>query len=320
MNESNEKKQVAALWILGVLVVIFIAIIVGLFIKQAQAKNHEIATKDAKIAQMEQDLLQVKEQLREQSSKDNIDINTENTNLQFGRYKVIPDKNLLYNEGLGRTLDDLYIELKENNEFTFYDSWGNSYYGKFDIKGKNILLGITKWYGESGTSSTDTFTVEESAIIVLKANDGILEVIEAPSSIKVKRNNDNSKYNILNLKTGVKFQIPQYNKKNDITGEWKANKILDENGKEISLNSVFGSLIHDSNKLTFREDMTYINSVGGSGAGEGNEEGKYTITGNTITLEDLNHRIRILTYNESDDVLTEDYNGDGTRIVTYIRN
>ena len=63
MNESNGKKQVAALWILGVLVVIFIAIIVGLFITQAKIKNQEVASKDAKIAQMEQELTQLKKEI-----------------------------------------------------------------------------------------------------------------------------------------------------------------------------------------------------------------------------------------------------------------
>jgi len=60
MKESNEKKQVAALWILGVLVVILIAIIAGLFITQAKNKNQEVALKDAKIAQMEQEITQLK--------------------------------------------------------------------------------------------------------------------------------------------------------------------------------------------------------------------------------------------------------------------
>ena len=48
MNESNGKKQTAALWILGILVVILIAIIVGLFIMQAQTRNKELVAKDEK--------------------------------------------------------------------------------------------------------------------------------------------------------------------------------------------------------------------------------------------------------------------------------
>ena len=69
MNEQNNgKKQVAALWILVILVVILIAIIAGLFIKQAQAKNQEVATKDEKIAQLEQELAKAKEQNEEKTS------------------------------------------------------------------------------------------------------------------------------------------------------------------------------------------------------------------------------------------------------------
>ena len=74
MNEqSNGKKQAVALWILGVLIVILIAIIVGLFITQAKNKNQEVASKDAKIAQMEQELAQLKKQ------NENISNTTEKT-------------------------------------------------------------------------------------------------------------------------------------------------------------------------------------------------------------------------------------------------
>lgn len=198
MNEQNNgKKQVAALWILGILVIILIAIIVGLFIKQTQIRNQEAATKDTKIAQLEQELAQLRQQ----------------------------------NENISST-------------------------------------------------STET-TIKNSA-----------------NEITLKSKED-SKINII--------------------GDWKASKILNENGEEIPLRQLFGSLISDSNKLTFREDMQYINSVGGSGAGEGNEEGKYTITGNTITLIDLKQRQKTLIYNETNETLTEDYNGDGTRIVTYVK-
>ena len=63
MNEQNNgKKQAAALWILGILVVILIAIIVGLFITQAQTRNQEVATKDVKIAQLQKELSEVKKQ------------------------------------------------------------------------------------------------------------------------------------------------------------------------------------------------------------------------------------------------------------------
>ncbi len=60
MNESNGKKQTVALWIFGILVIVLIAIIVGLLL-QAQTRNQELAAKDAKIEQKEQELAQLKE-------------------------------------------------------------------------------------------------------------------------------------------------------------------------------------------------------------------------------------------------------------------
>ena len=66
-----------------------------------------------------------------------------------GKYIVVPNKDLIYNEGLGRTLDDLYIELYNNNQYTIYDSFGISYFGTFTVEDNNITLNVIKWFSEN---------------------------------------------------------------------------------------------------------------------------------------------------------------------------
>ena len=66
-----------------------------------------------------------------------------------GKYIVVPNKDLIYDEGLGRTLDDLYIELYNNNQYTIYDSFGISYFGTYTVEDNNITLNVIKWYSEN---------------------------------------------------------------------------------------------------------------------------------------------------------------------------
>ena len=315
MNESNGKKQAAALWILGILVVILIAIIAGLFIMQAQTRNKELVAKDEKISQIEQELAQVKSQLQQETEKKNYTQNNiTNTSNIIGLYSVIPDKNLTYDEGLGRTMDDMAIELYENNQFSIYDSWGTSYYGSYTAVNNIITLNIIKWNCEEGGSSQDViFSMTETANIKLKEYNGILEVIEAPLKAKVNRSDVGNGEMSFNIKVGVKYI------KNNIVGEWKADSATDENGNDIPLQNIFGSGIRNGNKLTFKSYMEYINGIGITG--EGNEGGTYTISSDTILLKDKQQRERKLQYNSLNDTLQEideDYLGN-KRIITYTR-
>ena len=161
MNESNGKKQVAALWILGVLVVILIAVIVGLFITQAKIKNQEVASKDAKIAQMEQELAQVKNEFQENKNKKqneyieiteelrpgevlyvtNVEKNTDNTyTLQGVIYSIYT---LTYNEmeqiksiGTFNLAGKTYnVKKNEKNIWELYD--GNTDFPKYQILNLN---------------------------------------------------------------------------------------------------------------------------------------------------------------------------------------
>jgi ABC-type Na+ efflux pump permease subunit len=162
MNESNGKKQVAALWILGVLVVIFIAIIVGLFITQAKNKNQEVASKDAKIAQMDQELAQVTNEFQENKNKKqneyieiteelrpgevlyvtNVEKNTDNTyTLQGVIYSIYT---LTYNEmeqiksiGTFNLAGKTYnVKKNEKDIWELYD--GNADFPKYQILDLNI--------------------------------------------------------------------------------------------------------------------------------------------------------------------------------------
>lgn len=62
MNNNNEKKQVTTIWILTILIIILIAIIVGLFFKVAKLKREANLETEQKLAQMRQELEQVKKQ------------------------------------------------------------------------------------------------------------------------------------------------------------------------------------------------------------------------------------------------------------------
>lgn len=134
------------------------------------------------------------------------------------------------------------------------------------------------------------------------------------ATTEVNSNNANVTTSTTNI---VNDKFVETNSKVNIVGEWKVSKIVDENGSEVSLNLVFGSGISDGNRLTFKENLEYINGIGVTG--EGNEGGTYTITNNTVTMLDMKQRKSELKYDSTNDTLEEDHNNDGTRIVTYVR-
>ena len=340
-----------------------------------------------------------------------------------GKYNVISNDELAYDEGLGRTLDDLYIELYNNNQYTIYDSFGISYFGTYLVDDEGITLNILKWYSESGNDVDVIFTIKETAQIKLTKNGDVLEVKQAPKTIKVNRSDSDqsNKDNVLNIKNGLKYsktssqekltiegkygyrygdltyefekngRVHRYGNTNDekghysssgkeiimyfekesvwdadtgntitkdinkritmkledeklideggnelekiterssnnqstisalnpVVGEWKASKAVDDKGKEIDLNIVFGNGISNSNNLTFKSNLEYVNGVGVTG--EGNEGGNYSVSEDNIILTDIKNRVRTLKYDKAENTLTEELDG-GKKIVTYVKN
>ena len=312
---NKEKKQAATLWVLTVLIVILIGIIGVLLIKVMELKKETAINQQAE--QLEQTVAQEtsKQQdtnaLTESKNNDTTTTTTTNTdtaiattNVSLGRYSVMPDKNLLYDEGLQKTVDDLYIDLKGNNEFTLNDSWGHLIYGDYTVNGSLITLTGKKWFSEDGGSYNYTFPANENIKIKLTVNNDTLEVTEVPNIINV-----GTKDMTLVTKVGVKYT--KTNPKINIVGDWRASKALDKDGQEVSLSNVYGSGIALTNWMTFNKDLTYINSIGVTG--DGNENGTYIIAStDRIILTDMNNTVRVL-FVQEDGTLTES-NGEYTVI------
>ena len=103
MKDSNGKKQTAILWILGILVIILIAIIVGLFIKQAKIKKQEVLANN-KTTQMKQELTQVKNETKQSEKSVNDIANSIKTDDKInivGEWKAVKaiDENGISNSG-----------------------------------------------------------------------------------------------------------------------------------------------------------------------------------------------------------------------------
>ncbi|MBR6034328.1 MAG: hypothetical protein IKP28_06380 [Clostridia bacterium] len=284
---NKEKKQVATLWILTVLIVILIGVIGILLVKVMELKKEASLSKQAE--QLEQTVAQEtnKQQSSNVSTEPKNDATATNTtSVSLGRYNVVPDKNLLYDDGMQKTIDDLYVDLKAKNEFTLYDSFGHVIYGTYTIEGSTITLIAKEWLSEDGGQYNYTFPEDENIKIKLTANNGTLEITEAPKSINI-----GTKNMTLITKVGVKYTM--VDSKTDIVGNWRASKALDKDGKEVSLGNVYGSGIALTNWMTFNKDLTYINSIGVTG--DGNENGTYIITSaDRITLTDMNNTVRLL--------------------------
>lgn len=62
MNNNNEKKQIATIWILTILIIVLIAMIAGLIVKVMISKEQSNTDTEQRLAQLQQELEQVKAQ------------------------------------------------------------------------------------------------------------------------------------------------------------------------------------------------------------------------------------------------------------------
>lgn len=234
MNENNEKKQVATIWFLTVLVVILIAIIVGLIITVGKVKKEKIANQNGSAMQ---------------------------------------------------TIQEFENTVSKN------DMISNDYIERHEDAANNIELDANK----------PTQQVKNDAI---------------SNQITETEENDNR---TTTSSTVTTIDEPKTNPKINIIGDWEVSKIADKDGKEIPLNQVFGTGISYSNKLSFNDDMTYINGIGITG--EGNEAGTYIVDGNKVTLTDKKGRVTTLTINDENNTMSEKNDNyiDGYCVITYTR-
>ena len=110
---------------------------------------------------------------------------------------------------------------------------------------------------------------------------------------------------------------------NKILGTWKAFKVVDSNGNDIGLRSVWGSGIEYSNEMIFKENDVLLYMIGITAS---NDDGKYIVNGNTIQYgvpTDIKGKFtwKTLTYIPEEDILKEELNNwaEEKQIITYIR-
>lgn len=107
--------------------------------------------------------------------------------------------------------------------------------------------------------------------------------------------------------------------KNAILGSWRADSIVDTNGNELSLTYIFGSGIHESNEMTFKEDGVFSYNIGITVS---DADGKYTLDEINIrcgipTDTEGEYDWRSLTYDTKTNTLKEVF--DDNVVVTYVR-
>lgn len=104
---------------------------------------------------------------------------------------------------------------------------------------------------------------------------------------------------------------------NSIIGKWQADKAFDAEGNELGLNAIFGSGIHMSNEMEFKENgsIQYNISITAS-----SDDGEYTVEGNTIKYGVPTDTKGVLnwhtaTYNPADDTIQEEIVNEGRSVI-----
>ena len=134
MSESNEKKQVATIWLLTGLIVILIAIIIGLIITVGKAKKAEIAKQSGKATQTVQEL-DVKEfnnNSNEKTSNPNEDTQTHENNANITTESNHTSGNNSSEIAITETTENDVVLTAQNNGGKFVKYGDNLYYWKLN--------------------------------------------------------------------------------------------------------------------------------------------------------------------------------------------
>lgn len=153
-------------------------------------------------------------------------------------------------------------------------------------------------------------------------NENTSNTSENASSIQQNSSNKNKQQNTSKDNTQTTSNVSKDTTKNKMIGKWKASKVVDLNGNDLGLSSVWGTGITYSNEMEFKENGVLIYAIGITA---NSDDGTYTIKGNTIKYgipTDIKGEMnwRTFKYIPEEDVLKEEMDDFGEKkIVTYIR-
>ena len=121
-----------------------------------------------------------------QTSNNNANINNTIENkadkkIVFGKYQIIPDKNILDKEYFEISdYGDEIIEFKDNNSFKAYLGWGNGILGAYTISNDEIICTAKTFYSNNAPDQDINISFTFKII-----NNSEIEITKAPSSYTI---------------------------------------------------------------------------------------------------------------------------------------
>ena len=170
-------------------------------------------------------------------------------------YSKSDSNNVIEIEGkYGYEFGDLIYEFEKNGKVHRFGNT-NDEKGIYFNNGNTIIIYFEKesmWDEE--TNETVTKDVNKHIVMIYTEEGELLD----DENFKLKKINENG-----NKKESIVSIL------NPVVGEWKLKEVVDASGNDIPITNVYGSGVLISNKLTFKDNLEYINGIGVTG--EGNE-------------------------------------------------
>lgn len=298
---EKEPMKVSVSTVFLIIAMIVIAIM-GYFMYQFYNEKVEATTEATKLQTQVNDLNGNVSEVQEKTSN--------SIELELGNYTV----NEIKKDEAGVPNVECGVTLKENNDFMIYMGWGAWHSGKYEIKNNQLICTSTllEWDGGAGPGERETDVIFTFKII----NEDKLQL----SSIDIKDSNKEKLIYDEGLTVGMTYSKDSI--KDKILGTWEASKVVDSNGEDLGLMTVWGSGIRGSNEMIFKENgvLSYMIGITAS-----SEDGEYKVEGNTIKYgvpSEVKGKMNwsTFTYIPEEDVLKEEIEWlDEKPIVTYVR-